>query len=73
MEALEHKLDVTVSRANQNTDHQGQLDTALSRINDFENSLYRYNFRTRGLPESITDIPATVQEFNLFLTFHCTG
>lgn len=66
MEAIEHKLDITVSRANQNTDHiqvmQEQLDTALTSINDLENCSRRDNFGIRGLPKSTTDIPKTVQE-----------
>lgn len=48
MEAIENKLDITVSRANQNTAHiqvlQDQLGTALSRTDDLENSSRRYNF-----------------------------
>lgn len=42
MEAIEHKLDTTVARANQYMDliHvlQNQLDIVLSRIDDLENS-----------------------------------
>lgn len=41
IEAIEQKLDFTVARANQNTDHiqviQEQLDVALNRIDDLEN------------------------------------
>lgn len=66
MKAIEQKLDITVSRANQNTDHiqviKDQLEVALSRIDDLENRLRRDNFRIRGLPETITDIPKAVQD-----------
>lgn len=52
-----------MSRANQNAAHiqvlQDQLDTALSRTDDLENSSRRYNSRICGLPETITDIPLT--------------
>lgn len=41
MEVMELKIDSTVARTNQNSDHihvlQDQLDTALSRIDDLEN------------------------------------
>lgn len=66
IEAMEDKIESTVSRTNQNTAHlqtlQEQLDTALSRIYDLENRSRRYHFRIRGLPESFTDIPLTVQD-----------
>lgn len=66
MEAIEHKLDITVSRANQNTEHihviQEQLEVALNRIDDLENRSRRDNFRVRGIPESITDVPKAIQE-----------
>lgn len=65
-EAIKHKLDITGSRANQNTEHlqdvQEQLEAALSRIDDLENQSRRDNFRIRGLPGSITDIPEAVQD-----------
>lgn len=48
MEVIESKLDATLTRANQNTDRikdiQDQLETALSKIDDLENRLRRYNF-----------------------------
>lgn len=53
IERIEHKLDVTISRANQNTDHlhfmQEQLDTAQAWINDLENRSRRDNFRIHQL------------------------
>lgn len=65
MEAIEHKLDITVSKTNQNAAHiqvlQEQLNTALSRIDDLENRSRSYNFRIRGLPETVTEIPPAVQ------------
>lgn len=66
MEAIENKLDMTVSRTNQNSDHiqvlQDHLDIALSRV-DLENRSMRENFHIRGLPESITDTIPVVQDF----------
>lgn len=60
IEHIEHKLDVTISRANQNTDHlqfmQEKLDIAQDRIDDLENRSRRDNFRIRGLPETISDV-----------------
>lgn len=35
---------------------------AISRIDDLENRSRRYNFRIRGLPETITEIPLTVRD-----------
>ena len=65
IEAIENKLDQTVAATHQNSEHiqtvQEQLDVALSRIDELENRSKRYNIRIRGLPESITDIPAAVQ------------
>lgn len=66
METIENKLDKTVAATNQNSDHiqtiQEQLDVALSKIDDLENRSRRYNIRMRGLPESITNVPAAVQD-----------
>lgn len=66
METIENKLDRTVVATNQNLDHiqtlQEQLDVALFRINDLENRSRRYNIRIRGLSESISNIPAAVQD-----------
>lgn len=63
---IEHKLDVTISRANQHSDQlhfmQEQLDTAQTRIDDLENRLRRDNFRIRGIPETVSDVQAAVQE-----------
>lgn len=65
-EAIEHKLDLTVATANQNSDHiqtlQDRLNSALFRIDELENRSRRYNFRIRGLPESIADISQATQE-----------
>lgn len=66
IEAIEEKVECTVSKTNQNAAHlqsvQEQLDVALSRIDELENRSRRYNFRIRGLPETFTDIPSTVQD-----------
>lgn len=66
IEHIEHKLDVTISKTTQNTDHlqfmQEQLDTAQTRIDDLENRSRRDNFRIRGLPESISDVQTAVQD-----------
>lgn len=66
IEQIEHKLDVTITRANQNTDHlhfmQERLDTAQTRIDDLENISRRDNFLIRRLPETISDVQAAVQE-----------
>lgn len=66
MGAIESKLDITVSRANQNTAQiqllQEQLETAIARIDDLENRSRRQNLRIRGLPESITDTSEAVQD-----------
>lgn len=66
MEAMENKLEATVTRTNQNSDHiqvmQEQPDNALSKIDDLENKSRRYNFRVRGLPECVTDITVAVQD-----------
>lgn len=67
MEAIEHKLDITVSKTKQNTDHiqvlQDQLNTVLSRIDELENRSRRQIFCIRGLPESVTDTLFVVQDF----------
>lgn len=67
IETMENKLDTTVARANQNCVYihviQEQFDNALSKIEDLENRSRRYNFRLRGLLESITDVTAAVQDF----------
>lgn len=61
MEVIETKLDIKVTHTNQNAAHiqvlEDQLEIALSRIDDLKNRSRRYNFRVRGLPENITDIP----------------
>lgn len=66
METMEHKLEDTVAKTNQNSAHiqvlQDQLDEALSKIDDLENRSRRYNFRLRGLLESVTDIRAAVHD-----------
>lgn len=47
MEAIDLKLDVTVSQANQNTDHfqdlQEQLEIAPAKTDDLKNKLRRCN------------------------------
>lgn len=66
MEAIETKLDQTAAASQQNTDLiqtlQDQLDTAVSRIDDLESGSRRFNFRIRGLPESILDVTAATQD-----------
>lgn len=66
MEAKETKLEQTAATSHQNSDliHtlQDQLDTAMSRITDLENRSRRYNFRIRGLPESILDVTSATQD-----------
>lgn len=55
------------AQANQNTACiqvlRDQLDTALSKIDDLENRSRHYNFRIRGLPESVLDIQGSVKLF----------
>lgn len=67
IEITEKKLDQSIKRTIQNTDNiQGlmeQLDIANLKIDDLENRSRRYNFRIRGVPESIVNINAVVQEF----------
>lgn len=62
METIENKLNKTVTATTQNSDHiqilQDQLDVTLSIIDDLENRSRRNNIRIRGLPESITNVPA---------------
>lgn len=66
METIENKLDMTVSRTIQNSDHiqvlQHQLDIALSKIDDLENRSRRENFHIRGIPESVKDTVTVVQD-----------
>lgn len=56
-----------ILRTNQNTDCiqelQDHLDTAMSKIDDLENCLRRYNFCIRGLPETCKDVQSTVHTF----------
>lgn len=53
MEAIELKLDTTVARTNQNTDHiqelHNQLEMALDKIDDLENRTRSYHFRIEGI------------------------
>lgn len=42
---------------------QDQLDTALSKIDDLENHSRLYNFRIRGLSETITEVQEAVRAF----------
>lgn len=64
LDMIESKVDGTVGRVNQNTRMistlREQLDQANTKIEDLENRSRRYNFRLRGLPESITDLEDTV-------------
>lgn len=58
-----------MGRVNQNTKMisylQDQLDLANTKIEDLENRSRRYNFRLRGLPESITGLEAVVPGISL--------
>lgn len=57
IEVIEQKSDQAALRINQNTariqELQDQLEVATSKIDDLENRSRRYNFRIRGLPESV--------------------
>lgn len=59
IEAIEQKAEHTIPSANQNTSHiqdlQDQLESVHEKIDDLENRTRCYNFRVRGLPESIKD------------------
>lgn len=61
---MDNNMDTTIAHTNQNTDCiqdlHNQLEVAMSKIDDLENRSRRYNFRIRGLPESIMNIPAAV-------------
>lgn len=65
IDVIEKKSDQANGRINQNTariqDLQDQLDSALYKIDDLENRSRRSNFRIRGLPETVTDVPAAVR------------
>lgn len=67
IEATEHKVEQTISRAKQKTDRiqdlQDQLDTAISKIDDLENRSRHYNFHIRGLPETVKDTHLAVRSF----------
>lgn len=64
IEAIQQKADHTVARANQNTARiQDQLGTALSKIDDLENRSRHYNFRIRGLLETVKDVHSAVCSF----------
>lgn len=67
IEVIEQKSDQAILRINQNTsriqDLQDQLESATSKIDDLENRSRRYNFRLRGLPESVKDTHMAVQDF----------
>lgn len=64
IESIETKMDSTIDRVNQNTDRfqelHDQLEGAMAKIDDLENRSRRLNFRIRGLPETVTDIPDAV-------------
>lgn len=66
-EAIEQKLNHTVARSNQNSDCiqdlQNQLESSLLKVDDLENRSRRYNFRIRGIPESIKNVPDAVRSF----------
>lgn len=76
IETIETKMDATIAQGNQSTDCiqdlHNQLDVAMGKINDLENRSRWYNFRIRGLPESITDVPekqSVPSSKNSFLRF----
>lgn len=58
---------MTISRTNQNTDCiqtlQEQLHAALAKTDDLENHSRHYNFRIRGLSESVKDTSTAVHTF----------
>lgn len=60
MDATECKLAQTAAVSHQRSDLIqtlcDQLDTDFSRIDDLENRSRRYNFRIRGLPETILGV-----------------
>lgn len=64
---LEQKSDQAILRINQNTsriqDLQEKLESASSKIDDLENRSRWYNFRIRGLPETVKDTHIAVQDF----------
>lgn len=66
-------MDATVARANRNTeciqDLHNQLGVAMAKIDDLENRSRKYNFRIRGLPESITEIQSSPSSWNFSLIF----
>lgn len=66
MDAIECKLDQTTAVSHQNSDLiqtlHDQLDTAFSCIEDLEGRSRSYNFRIRGLPESILDVLMATQD-----------
>lgn len=59
-------MELTAEVSHQNSDLiqtlHDQLNTALSRIDDLENRSRRYNFRVRGLPETVTDVTVAIHE-----------
>lgn len=59
IEAIKKKAKHSIARANQYIariqDPQDQLESAHEKIDDLENRTRRYNFRIRGLTESIKD------------------
>ncbi|KAG9472721.1 hypothetical protein GDO78_017774 [Eleutherodactylus coqui] len=61
LDSLDSKVDSTVSRVNQNSkivaELQECLEAANMKIKVLENRSRREDFRIRGLPESITDVP----------------
>ena len=67
MDAIEQAVDNTAARTNQNTNCiqslQDQLEIALSKLDDLENRSRRYNFRIRGIPEGVVNIPDAVKSF----------
>lgn len=67
IEVIKQKSDQTILRINQNTsriqDLQDQLESATSKIDDLENRSRPYNFRLRGLPETVKDTHMAVQDF----------
>lgn len=65
MDIIEQAVDNTAACTNQNTACiqmlQDQLEIALSKIDNLESRSRRYNFRIRGIPESVLDIQGTVK------------
>lgn len=66
LDTIDSKMDGTIKRVNQNSrmisSLQDQLDQANAKIEDLENRSRRYNFRVRGLPESINDLEEVVHD-----------